>query len=152
MHSMGEITQTPLSAQNRVLVAVCLVQLGILFAMGLHSVPFYNTTPLAQPNTFTPNSNHSSVTVVDDPSVTLIRADRPVTVVTRYYRDTLSPTTNVTEYMTYVENFLSNIPCHLYLYTDKESLVTLQRLRWNNLAKTKFHIGPIPFLERIQQT
>ncbi|OWA51039.1 hypothetical protein BV898_15541 [Hypsibius exemplaris] len=74
-----------------------------------------------------------------------IAIERPVTVVTAYYQ--IPSKFDNTQYMIWIKYFLSNIPCHLYIFTDDQSLPALEELRMVFLNRTKFVLRPFDELE-----
>ena len=73
---------------------------------------------------------------------------RPVTIVTAYY-NIRSKFTNE-KYLEWIRNFLSVIPCHLYIYTDAETFPILQDMRKDFLDRTKIVIQPFDKLMMYQ--
>jgi teichuronic acid biosynthesis glycosyltransferase TuaG len=65
---------------------------------------------------------------------------KPVTLVTAYYNIPSKFTNQI--YLDWINNFLSIIPCHLYIYTDEESYQILYQMRNPFLDRTKFIIKP----------
>jgi glycosyltransferase involved in cell wall biosynthesis len=65
---------------------------------------------------------------------------RPVTIVTAYYK--VPSKFNNDIYIEWIRNFLSVIPCYLYIFTDEESFPILQELRKPFLDRTNIVIKP----------
>lgn len=65
---------------------------------------------------------------------------KPVTIVTCYYHIPSKYTNE--KYLNWIENFLSKIPCHLVVYTDKDIYPILNKMRSKYLDRTKIIIKP----------
>ena len=75
--------------------------------------------------------------------------DRPVTVVTAYY-NVPSKRSNKT-YIPWIRSFLRKIPCHLYIFTDKEHYSRLTHMRKDFENRTRIVVKPFHDLRMAQR-
>ncbi|OQV22670.1 hypothetical protein BV898_03495 [Hypsibius exemplaris] len=68
--------------------------------------------------------------------------DRSVVTVVSAYYNLHSPKHSHGDYAVWMSNFLSEVPCYLYIFTDDESYPMLRELRSAHLNRTKFLIKP----------
>ncbi|OQV14469.1 hypothetical protein BV898_11311 [Hypsibius exemplaris] len=96
------------------------------------------------PGIFAPKKQDESLVINRDQRT--VRLDRPVTVVTAYYK--IPSKHKSTEYDEWIGNFLPTIPCHLYVFTDEASVARVTDLRGPFMNRTKIIV--IPFSELIE--
>jgi glycosyltransferase involved in cell wall biosynthesis len=72
----------------------------------------------------------------------------PVTIVTAYY-PVPSKFSNV-QYIDWIQNFLTKIPCHLIIYTDETTAAIFDKMRKDYLDRTKIFVKPFHQLNMTQ--
>jgi len=68
------------------------------------------------------------------------KISRPITIVTAYYK--IPSKFSNEKYIEWIKNFLTIIPCYLYIYTDEVSFPILQNMRKDFIYNTKIIVQP----------
>ncbi|OQV14879.1 hypothetical protein BV898_10911 [Hypsibius exemplaris] len=80
---------------------------------------------------------------------TRVRLDRPVTVVTAYYR--IPSKQKGAVYLKWMSNFLEVIPCHLYVFTEARSEAKVKSRRASFSGTTKIVVREFSELEEVKR-